>query len=165
VGKSADNASRFNSSGAGKVFASSIISEKSFLPFHRLQYACIRETCRTCCKYPSSDLFAPWRNNTVCSKQNRPVEGLKFFHLLPPCVSVVAHEIVILFESRIVVGRKHFAMGVYIHACSFCLLQSCSRSVRSCPETRMAGFFLTPILTSVISGFRTLMYWPRPEAP
>ena len=51
------------------------------------------------------------------------MEGLKFLLLVPPGVSVIAGEMGILFKSRIVMGRKHLGMGIYVHAGAFGLLQ------------------------------------------
>ena len=63
------------------------------------------------------------RHDAVGRHKDRSVEALKLFFLFPPCISIVADEVRILLESRIVVGRKHLGMGVYIYTGSLCLDQ------------------------------------------
>ena len=64
-----------------------------------------------------------WRYDTVGRHQDRSMEGRKFFRLFPPCISVIADKMLILFKRRIIMGRQHFRMGIYIHAAVLCLLQ------------------------------------------
>ncbi|MNR14542.1 hypothetical protein D3C85_1310240 [compost metagenome] len=63
------------------------------------------------------------RYNAVRSHQNRTVKARKFFCLLPPGVAVIAYEMAVLLESRIIVGRQHLAVCVHIHSGAFRLLQ------------------------------------------
>ena len=51
------------------------------------------------------------------------MEAFKFLFLFPPCISVVADEVWIFFESGIIVCWKHFRMSVYIHTASLCLFE------------------------------------------
>ena len=62
-------------------------------------------------------------DDTVCCKQDRAIESSELFTLLPPGISIVAYEVGILLESRIIVSRKHFAMCVHVDSCTFGLLQ------------------------------------------
>ena len=39
-----------------------------------------------------------WWNNTIRRHKNRPVKLFKFFLLLPPCISIIAYKIRILFK-------------------------------------------------------------------
>jgi len=55
------------------------------------------------------------RYKTVGGQENRAIEGIKFFVLFVPSISVVADKIVILLKGRIVVGRKHFPVCINIH--------------------------------------------------
>ena len=51
------------------------------------------------------------------------MEGDKFLKLLPPCIAVVSGKVVVFFESRVIMGRQHLAVGIHIHASTFGLLQ------------------------------------------
>ncbi|MPM50036.1 hypothetical protein SDC9_96770 [bioreactor metagenome] len=62
-------------------------------------------------------------NNTVGGHQDRTIEGFELLLLHPPRVAVVAVEVWILLESRIVVGGKHLGVCVYIDSGSLCLLK------------------------------------------
>src|SRR5699024_7085226 len=75
------------------------------------------------CGIDSVSVAVAWRNKTVGRQQDRPVEGGKFFLLLPPCVSVISRKMAVFLECRIIVCRKHFRMCIYIYACAFRLLQ------------------------------------------
>ncbi len=63
------------------------------------------------------------RNNAVRSHQDRAVKGFKFLILVPPGAAVIANQVIIFFQFRIVVTRQHLAMGVDINARSFGLFQ------------------------------------------
>ena len=102
-------------------------------------------------KDPAPDLFTSGWDYAVSGKQDGTMEGHKFFKLLPPCVTVVSGKIIVFFESRVIMSGQHLAVGIHIHTSAFGLLQSCSRSVRSWPEIRMAGFLRTDI---DLSNFR-----------
>ncbi len=56
------------------------------------------------------------RHDAVRRHQDRAVELLELLLLLPPRVPVVACEVRILLEGRIVVGRKHLRMCIDIDA-------------------------------------------------
>ncbi len=43
--------------------------------------------------------------------------------LFPPSITVVSHEVAVLLQLRIVVCRKHLAVGVYVDACSLGLFE------------------------------------------
>ena len=79
-------------------------------------------TCST--GSPKSVLIAVlWRNDTVCGHQDWSVKWLELFLLLPPSISVVSCEVLILLKEWIVVGRKHLGVGVNIYTGAFCLVK------------------------------------------
>lgn len=61
--------------------------------------------------------------DAVGREENHAVESLEFVALFPPGVAVVADEVAVLLESRIIVRRKHFAVGVDVHAGVFGLFE------------------------------------------
>ena len=63
------------------------------------------------------------RHDTVGGHEDGAPEGLEFLLLLPPGVPVIAREMGILFKGRIVMGRQHLRVGVYVYAGSRRLLQ------------------------------------------
>ena len=63
------------------------------------------------------------RHDTVRRHEDRAVELLELILLLPPGVAVVACEVLVLLELRIVVRRQHLAVGVDIDARALRLLQ------------------------------------------
>ena len=64
---------------------------------------------------PDSVLIAVLRRNqAVRGHENRAVEGLELFLLLPPSVAVVARKVRVLLEERIVVCREHLGVRVDI---------------------------------------------------
>ena len=66
---------------------------------------------------PDSVLIAVLRRNqAVRGHENRAVEGLELFLLLPPSVAVVARKVRVLLEERIVVRREHLGVRVDIDA-------------------------------------------------
>ncbi|MPN34763.1 hypothetical protein SDC9_182257 [bioreactor metagenome] len=77
----------------------------------------------TRCKDPAPDLLASGRDDAVGGKEDGAMEGYEFVKLLPPGIAVVAHEIFIFLESRVIMGRQHLAVGIHIHAGAFGLLQ------------------------------------------
>ena len=79
-------------------------------------------TCRTCGVHAVL-VAVLWRDDAVCCHQDRTAEGFEFLFLLPPCVAVVAKEMVIFLEGGIIMGRQHFGMGIDIHATVLTLFQ------------------------------------------
>ena len=74
------------------------------------------------CKHPVFiALF--WWNKTVCCHKDWTVECLKLFILLPPCISIVSNEMVILLKGWIVVSRQHLSMCININPRPFRLLE------------------------------------------
>ncbi len=73
-------------------------------------------------KDSAPNLLASGRDDVVGGKENWAVEGYKFVKLLPPGVTIVAREIIVFFESRVIVGGQHLAVGINIHAGAFGLL-------------------------------------------
>ena len=63
------------------------------------------------------------RHDAVGREENRPVEGAELFALFPPGVAIVAHEVLILLEGRIVVTREHLAVCVDVHTLVLGLFQ------------------------------------------
>ena len=80
---------------------------------------------KACCAGGIKPMFIAvlWRDNTVGGHKDGAVEGFKFLLLLPPGIAVVAFKMCIFLEGRVVVGRKHFRVGIHIHPGAFCLLQ------------------------------------------
>ena len=74
-------------------------------------------------KDSAPDLLTSWRDDAVGSKEDGAMEGDKFLKLLPPCIAVVSGKVVVFFESRVIMGRQHLAVGIHIHASTFGLLQ------------------------------------------
>ena len=56
------------------------------------------------------------RNDTVSREDDRTIERRKLFTLLPPSITIVTNEVLILLKEWIVVGRKHLGVGVDIDA-------------------------------------------------
>ena len=63
------------------------------------------------------------RHDTVGGHKDGAPESLEFLLLLPPGVPIIAREMGILFKGRIVMGRQHLRVGVYVYAGSRRLLQ------------------------------------------
>ena len=63
------------------------------------------------------------RDEAVGGQQDRAVERLELPVLMPPGAAVVAHEVIVLLEGRVVVGRQHLAVGVDVDPCPLGLLQ------------------------------------------
>ena len=63
------------------------------------------------------------RGNTVGGHQNRAVKGGELLVLQPPGVTVIADEMIIFLESRIIIGRQHFAVGININTSACGLLE------------------------------------------
>ncbi len=84
--------------------------------------AAARITCGTCCPKPVL-VAVSRRHDAVGCHQDRTIEGRKLLLLLPPCIAVVAREIRIFLECRIVVRGKHLGMSVNIDSGSLCLLE------------------------------------------
>ncbi|MBA7558325.1 hypothetical protein ES705_51124 [subsurface metagenome] len=55
-------------------------------------------------------------NNTISGKENRAIKALNLFLLFPPGVPIIAYKMGILFKGRIIVGREHLTMSVYIYS-------------------------------------------------
>ena len=60
-----------------------------------------------------------WRNETVGGHEDRTAECFKFFFLFPPGTAVIAIEMIVFLEGGIVVGRKHFGVGINVDATVF----------------------------------------------
>ena len=63
------------------------------------------------------------RNEAVRRQDDRAVERLELFLLLPPSIAVVADEVLVVLELRIVVSRQHLAVRVDVDARAFRLLE------------------------------------------
>jgi hypothetical protein len=63
------------------------------------------------------------RHDAVGGEENGAIEGGELFALLPPSVAVVADEVLVLLECRVIVGGKHLAVGVNIDAFAFGLFE------------------------------------------
>lgn len=63
------------------------------------------------------------RHDAVGGEENGAVEGGELFALLPPSVAVVADEVLVLLERRVIVGGKHLAVSVNIDAFAFGLFE------------------------------------------
>ena len=48
-------------------------------------------------------VFRQGWHNAVGGEKNRPLEGLELLALFPPCVAVIAYEVFVLLECRIIV--------------------------------------------------------------
>ena len=154
VGKSAYNAAGLNLLGRGQGFRQGDDLRKVLSTAGvRLDMPAARIPRRAGGKDTITDFFAAGRHDTVGGEQDGPPEGFKLRRLLPPRVAVIAREVRVLFKRRIIVRQAAFRKWVYTSTPVPCVCcRSCSRSVRSCPEIRIAGFSRTPISTLVISG-------------
>ena len=63
------------------------------------------------------------RHDAVGGEDDGTVEMGEFFLLLPPSVAIVAHEVGIFLQTRIVVGGQHLTVGIHVYACTLCLLK------------------------------------------
>ena len=63
------------------------------------------------------------RHDAVRRHEDRTVERLELFLLLPPSIAVVARKVCVLLEGRIVVRGQHFAVRVDIDARTLCLIK------------------------------------------
>ncbi len=63
------------------------------------------------------------RHEAVRREQHGATERLELLFLLPPGVAVVADEVVVLLERRIVVRRQHFAVRIDVDARALRLLE------------------------------------------
>ena len=64
-----------------------------------------------------------WRNEAVGSEKNWAVKGFELFSLFPPGISIIACEMGVFFKRRIIMGRQHFGVSVYINSSIFGLFQ------------------------------------------
>ncbi len=81
-----------------------------------------RPACHTC---GVNTIFIRifYRGDAVGGHQNGAVKWGKLFPLLPPCITVVTYEVVILFKCRIVMSREHLTVSININACTRSLLE------------------------------------------
>ncbi len=68
-------------------------------------------------------VFLLHRNQAVGGQKNGAVKRFKILILVPPRRTVVTHKMVVFLKGRVIVGRQHFTMRVYIHSASFGLFQ------------------------------------------
>ncbi|EKD37910.1 MAG: hypothetical protein ACD_75C00940G0002 [uncultured bacterium] len=68
-------------------------------------------------------VFLSERYQAIGGQQHRAVERIEFAVLMPPRTAVVADKVRIFFESRIIIGRQHFAVGIDIDARTLRLLE------------------------------------------
>ena len=80
-----------------------------------------------------------WRYDAVGRKNNRPVKACKFLLLLPPSVPIVSYQMCVLFQLRIIVSRKHFAVRIDVDAHPFRLLQQVFEIVQVVPADQNPG--------------------------
>ncbi len=62
-------------------------------------------------------------DEAVGGEQDGAVEGFELLVLVPPGTAVIALEMIILLEGRIIVGRQHLAVGVDVDARPLRLLE------------------------------------------
>ena len=79
------------------------------------------------------------RYNAVRRHEDRSVELLELLLLLPPRIAVVADEIVVLLELRIVVRGDHLAVRVDINARALRLLKEALEILEIMPRDENAG--------------------------
>ena len=79
------------------------------------------------------------RHDAVRRHQDRPVELLELLPLLPPRIAVVACEVRILLEGRIIMGRKHLGMGIDIDARASSLFKQHLKVAQIVPRNQDAG--------------------------
>ncbi|MPM85770.1 hypothetical protein SDC9_132851 [bioreactor metagenome] len=124
MGKAADNASGLNfigrRKGLGKRDDLGKILFAVLVGFNVLAAGIARGTR---CINSAPDLLASGRDDAVSGKEDGAMERDKFLKLLPPCIAVVPGKVVVFFESRVIMGRQHLAVGIHIHAGAFGLLQ------------------------------------------
>src|SRR6185436_16111359 len=77
----------------------------------------------------------------VRGQEDHAVEGVKFDVLPVPRVAVVAHEVVVLLEARVVVGREHLAVRVDVHAGSLGLYQQLFKVLQIMTADENGGVF------------------------
>ncbi len=81
-------------------------------------------TDHTGCEKPVKiGVFLFYRDQAVGREQDRTLEGLKLLILMPPGAAVVAHEMAVFLEGRVIIGGEHFTMGIDIHPGTLCLFQ------------------------------------------
>ena len=56
------------------------------------------------------------RHDAVCREQDRAVKFLEFLRLFPPRIAIIADQMRIFFERRIIMRRQHFAVRIDINA-------------------------------------------------
>ena len=79
------------------------------------------------------------RHKAVGGQQHGAVKAFKFFFLFPPCIAVVALEVRVLLEGRVVMGGQHFRVGVHVNACAFGLLEQHFKVAQVMPGNEDAG--------------------------
>ena len=87
----------------------------------RLDVRATREADRT--RREDTRLVALFRRHEAVRQQHRAAKCLEFLFLLPPGVAVVAREVVVFLEERIVMRWQHLAVRVDIDARALRLLQ------------------------------------------
>src|SRR3712207_3095408 len=80
-----------------------------------------------------------WRHDTIGRKDDRTVESGKLLTLFPPRVTIVTHQMAILFQLRIIVGRQHFAMGINIYSGTFGLYEQVLYILKIMARNEYAG--------------------------
>ena len=81
-------------------------------------------TCRIGSKHAAEvGVARRGRHDTVGGEDDRAIERLELLALLPPGVAIVAHEVLVFLERRIVMRRKHFAVRIDVYACALGLLE------------------------------------------
>ena len=63
------------------------------------------------------------RHQAVGGHENGTVERFELLVLFPPGVAVISHEVIVFFKGGIIVCRKHFAVGIYVHPGAFGLFE------------------------------------------
>ena len=123
--KATNNLSVFNLSWSLARFGHSDNLRKVFVSVRSSLYMFpSRVSCSVSSKY-SILVRSLWRgrNDTVRSENNWSIEGIELLFLLPPGITIVTNQVLILLQLWVVVSWKHFTMGVNINTCALGLLQ------------------------------------------
>ena len=67
--------------------------------------------------------ISQWRHDAVGGKDDRSMERLKLLLLSPPRITIVAHQVLVCLQLRIIMSRQHLAVGINVDAHAFRLAQ------------------------------------------
>ncbi len=101
------------------------------------------------CIHPVTVAFSR-RHYAVCGEKHRRRNIFKLFLLILPCGSKISGEMIIFFQSRIPVRRKHFTMRIDIYAGTLCLI----KQFLQIPHIMAGNYYKRPFLYININSCR-----------